>query len=757
MTDSPRTALLLFLASVLAVIGLLGFTTSRMITLEREELRARTDASHQESLRLALWRLDSAIAPIIAQEAARPYFHYLSYYPEQRAFTRIWEPVLPGEVLVPSPLVEGTPRFVLLHVQLNAQGVISSPQVPRGNDRDLAESEPRGAARIARFERILDEFQANYPPDLARLSDPRRPSPADPLAQEALSTEAAPDATATSIAERQARQARIDPTRSGQTVGPRATRQSQAEIEYTFRKEAAELAASPAPVTSPILPDQDQSQPPATEERLADLERSLAAPTDTKRAEADRARGEAGRPLAPASRSPSTPLETMALNESAADKGAASRSPARNNERADGVTRINAGARPASPSSGATAPGETQATPGVELAVSTAPPAPPSRSNMNQTPFLPRWRVTKPGAPPMLTFWRTVRTESSVTAQGFWVDWPALELHLLSLVHDLLPDAAILPLLSPTDTEPAMTANLLASIPAKLIAPPPATPPLPIVTPAHLTLALTWLATLGAIAAVGLSLRASIALGERRGRFVSAVTHELRTPLTTFCLYSQMLADGMVTSDEARREYIETLRDESTRLQRIVENVLEFARLGRTQPPPPPREPLDLRQTLEHLLPALAHRAEQAGARVSLTIEPSATDLSVRVSRDIIERILLNLVDNACKYGVTKEEPTITITLRKHAAAAQILVQDRGPGISPRDRHAIFKPFARGQAHHTSPAQGLGLGLSLARALAEQAGGTLELLADTQPGATFQATFPLASRQSVSNPNKIQK
>src|SRR5690606_23376837 len=109
-----------------------------MLRLEHERAVATFEAQRLESIRLALWRMDSVIAPIIAQEAARPYFHYLSYYPEQRAFTRVWEPVKPGEVLVPSPLVEGTPPYVMLHFQISADGRVTSPQVPQGNDRDLA-------------------------------------------------------------------------------------------------------------------------------------------------------------------------------------------------------------------------------------------------------------------------------------------------------------------------------------------------------------------------------------------------------------------------------------------------------------------------------------------------------------------------------------------------------------------------------------------------------------------------------------------
>src|SRR5690606_2621240 len=111
-------------------------------------------------------------------------------------------------------------------------------------------------------------------------------------------------------------------------------------------------------------------------------------------------------------------------------------------------------------------------------------------------------------------------------------------------------------------------------------------------------LVITWIAVLAAVVAGGLILRASMRLAERRGRFVSAVTHELRTPLTTFRRYSDMLAEGAIPDEGRRQEYLRTLQAESQRLGTIVENVLEYARLGsaraggRRAPGDHPPEPL---------------------------------------------------------------------------------------------------------------------------------------------------------------------
>ena len=82
---------------------------------------------------------------------------------------------------------------------------------------------------------------------------------------------------------------------------------------------------------------------------------------------------------------------------------------------------------------------------------------------------------------------------------------------------------------------------------------------------------------------VALVLHGWITLSERRGAFVSAVTHELRTPLTTFRLYTDMLAGGMITDEDKRRDYIRRLNQESERLSHLVENVLLYARLSGTR------------------------------------------------------------------------------------------------------------------------------------------------------------------------------
>lgn len=120
------------------------------LELERAEARLRRQAALDENVQLALWRMDSALAPLIAEEGMRPYFTYTAFYPAERAYTHMFEVVGKGDVLVPSPLLTFRSPRVRLHFQYGPDGRLTSPQVPDGNMRDLAE------ARFVRPDRLED-------------------------------------------------------------------------------------------------------------------------------------------------------------------------------------------------------------------------------------------------------------------------------------------------------------------------------------------------------------------------------------------------------------------------------------------------------------------------------------------------------------------------------------------------------------------------------------------------------------------------
>ncbi len=280
---------------------------------------------------------------------------------------------------------------------------------------------------------------------------------------------------------------------------------------------------------------------------------------------------------------------------------------------------------------------------------------------------------------------------------------------------------------------------MLATVPVALSVRPP-----PAVTatdgPARQALLFTWAAVLAALLAVGVPLRASIAYGERRSRFASSVTHELRTPLTTFRMYAEMLAGGMVTDPAQQREYLRTLHAESERLTSVVENVLAYSRLEQGRATMRAQR-LPLAALVERLAPRLERRASDAGAELRSDVRgPHGDALTVDV--ETVGQILLNLVDNACKYGTSSGAPVIDATWEAPPGRLRVAIRDSGPGIEPHRRRAVFAAFDRaGRSDGSIP--GIGLGLALSRGLARELGGDVTLSpTSASGGASFVLDVP---------------
>ena len=138
--NRPWQIWLAFALCLTVVLAATGWVSLTALRLDRAQADARRRAKLEENVRLALWRMDSAVSPLIARESARPYFTYTAFYPPGRAYTRMFEEILEGEVLLPSPLLTELTPNVLLHFQLEPDGTLTSPQVPLGNMRDLAEA-----------------------------------------------------------------------------------------------------------------------------------------------------------------------------------------------------------------------------------------------------------------------------------------------------------------------------------------------------------------------------------------------------------------------------------------------------------------------------------------------------------------------------------------------------------------------------------------------------------------------------------------
>ncbi len=137
----------------------MGWISVIALKLEKNEAKALQHAQKEENVRLALWRMDSLLSPFIGEENSRPYIHYSSFYAAQSAFTKMYTPVKRGEILIPSPLLTGKSIFTIVHFQFDPTGKLSSPQVPEGNMRDLAESRYIQPEVVDTGEKLLEKLK----------------------------------------------------------------------------------------------------------------------------------------------------------------------------------------------------------------------------------------------------------------------------------------------------------------------------------------------------------------------------------------------------------------------------------------------------------------------------------------------------------------------------------------------------------------------------------------------------------------------
>ena len=219
------------------------------------------------------------------------------------------------------------------------------------------------------------------------------------------------------------------------------------------------------------------------------------------------------------------------------------------------------------------------------------------------------------------------------------------------------------------------------------------------------------------------------------------MTHELRTPLTTLRMYTEMLSENMVTDGAARRDYLGRLHAEAVRLSHLVENVLAYARIERGRA----RGQIET-VTVEALLARTAERARQraedAGFELTLPPPDVLPDGGITTDAAVVEQIVFNLVDNACKYAATAADRHVHLEVEGKRRHVMLRVRDHGPGVAAGQRRHLFKPFRKSAQAAADSARGVGLGLSLCRRLARSLGGRLCLNTAIRDGAAFDLWLP---------------
>jgi signal transduction histidine kinase len=260
-------------------------------------------------------------------------------------------------------------------------------------------------------------------------------------------------------------------------------------------------------------------------------------------------------------------------------------------------------------------------------------------------------------------------------------------------------------------------------------------------------LLLIWIAVaLGVVLCGGFALMYRFAVGQIRlarqqQDFVSAVSHELKTPLTSIRMYGEMLKAGW--ADDAKKQtYYEYIHSESERLSRLIENVLQLARLTRsTQQLDCKRVPVA--ELMDMVKSKVATQVERAGFELALRNDVPA-DAEVVVDADSFAQIFINLVDNALKFSTGAERKAVDIASRRESDGRLLFtVRDFGPGIPKGQLKKIFELFYRPENELTRETVGTGIGLALVRQLATAMRGRIEVR-NCEPGAEFRISFPPA-------------
>jgi two-component system, OmpR family, sensor histidine kinase KdpD len=231
--------------------------------------------------------------------------------------------------------------------------------------------------------------------------------------------------------------------------------------------------------------------------------------------------------------------------------------------------------------------------------------------------------------------------------------------------------------------------------------------------------------------------RATLSMETERTRneLLSAVTHDVRTPLTAIRGAAETLLEGAVAGDAQRREMLESIRDETQRLDHMIGDLLDLTRLEsgalvvRKEPCP-----------LEELVDSALSRLEARVAGREIRREAPDEVLVAPVDPILLEQVLVNLIENAIKYSPSGP---IDVRVLRRGARAAIEVADRGPGIAPGEEERIFEKFYRGA--DGSRASGTGLGLTVSRAIVRAHGGELRATNAEGGGAVFRVEIPLES------------
>lgn len=698
-----------FAIGLALVVPAMAWLTIKAMELDQATAVARRQAELEQDIGRALWRMDARLTPLLASEAARPNFVYRTRYatlcedePEGKSTGKSPDSGKPQVIQTLSPLVAQPPDFVLLHFEVLPDGQVVSPQSP--SPKDAAWALDNGAA--------LQTLEAAAP----RLVELQQLLADLPLADQLPVETLPPGGFALANSSNTIITQNSNPPIFNKFAQRGSNYGNNGQQAGAYEGNSLNQTLQPvAPIGQPVPPANSQ---PGVQPNAGFTAPRSQTPPQQQPAQQGIA---AGNQVRQQSDFPSEPL-TLAQQEEGQQlalgpgnyepQGRSSRLPRNANDLENRDAALQAYAQKA----------VSEQRQNQKLVIETTPAV----EGVSQ----PLWLGGR------LILARRVQVGNQVRVQGCWLDWDRLQQLLKAEVADLLPTVELTPV---TTEAPEKLGRLLASLPVEISVPMPVVRPSAF-SPIRISLIAAWACLVLVAIAAAVTLQSVVTLSERRASFVSAVTHELRTPLTTFRMYAEMLAGGMVPDEAQKQQYLNTLRVEADRLAHLVDNVLQYARLERTNPNRR-RQEIAVQDLFARQQDRLVDRARQAEMDLFVDVT-SCADQVLMTDPQAVEQILFNLVDNACKYAAHTAKKQIDMQVRCDGQKIAICVRDYGPGISAAGRKKLFRPFSKSvhDAAHSAP--GVGLGLALCERLARELGGRLQFQ-PAEPGCSFCLQLPL--------------
>ena len=226
-------------------------------------------------------------------------------------------------------------------------------------------------------------------------------------------------------------------------------------------------------------------------------------------------------------------------------------------------------------------------------------------------------------------------------------------------------------------------------------------------------------------------------LNDLKSDFISNVSHELKTPLSIISMFGELLSSGRVKSVEQAKEYAGIVQRESSRLTRLIDNVLDFAKMERGADVYEFSDGCLVSDVVNTALEVSQARLVSSGLQV--TFEKSEEEPTVRMDTNAMTLAVLNIVDNATKYAA--DGGTLTIDVGPGQGGVVLAIRDFGPGIDAEDQELVFDRFFRSESARLKPVRGSGIGLALVRQIVGAHGGRVEV-ESAEPGARLRLWIP---------------